>query len=101
MGKSLATTSLPRHARVCTADDPMRGRQWCSAQAFACAATSATWSPTAMLASTRWSPHVGPRLFTSSGRVAPATKGEPGGSMQLFADLDYMHLIDGESGRVL
>jgi multiple sugar transport system ATP-binding protein len=35
------------------------------------------------------------------GRVAPATKGEPGGSMQLFADLDHMHLIDGESGRVL
>ena len=35
------------------------------------------------------------------GRVDPAAKAEPGGSMKLLADLDHMHLIDGESGRVL
>jgi multiple sugar transport system ATP-binding protein len=35
------------------------------------------------------------------GRVNPAAKAQDGQSMKLVADLNYMHLIDGESGRVL
>jgi multiple sugar transport system ATP-binding protein len=35
------------------------------------------------------------------GRVNPAAKAQAGRSMKLVADLNNMHLIDGESGRVL
>jgi multiple sugar transport system ATP-binding protein len=35
------------------------------------------------------------------GRVNPAAKAQAGQSMKLMADLNHMHLIDGESGKVL
>jgi multiple sugar transport system ATP-binding protein len=35
------------------------------------------------------------------GRVNPAAHAESGRNMKLVADLDHMHLIDGDSGRVL
>jgi multiple sugar transport system ATP-binding protein len=35
------------------------------------------------------------------GRVNPTAKAQAGQSMKLVADLNHMHLIDGESGRVL
>jgi multiple sugar transport system ATP-binding protein len=35
------------------------------------------------------------------GRVSPAAKAQDGRSMKLAADLNNMHLIDGDSGRVL
>jgi hypothetical protein len=34
-------------------------------------------------------------------QVNPNAKAHAGHSMKLVADLDHMHLIDGESGRVL
>jgi hypothetical protein len=35
------------------------------------------------------------------GRVNPRVRTQNGGAMKLMADLDHMHLIDSESGRVL
>jgi multiple sugar transport system ATP-binding protein len=38
---------------------------------------------------------------TACGRVNPRVRTQNGGTMNLMADLDHMHLIDGGSGRVL
>jgi hypothetical protein len=35
------------------------------------------------------------------GRVNPAARAQAGQRMKLLADLNRMHLIDGQSGRVL